>query len=162
MGICKEIVIVLSIQVVQDRISWHEKLGIYVLQCERRGNGHGSRCRTSVMTRFYIDLVVRLARCPGERMIIWTYAAIEFRIVNKRRHARTKSRASVPAARATSLAKHSSPRPQTAHHEKKTHIKTIAIYGIFKTRKMGKPKCTGNNSRFVTQPAIMFFSYYHS
>ena len=110
----------LSIQFVQDRISWHEKLGIYVLQCERRGNGHGSRRRTSVIRRFYINLVVRLAQCPGERMIIWTYAAIEFRIVNKRRHARTKSRASVPAARATSLAKHSSPRPQTAHHEKKT------------------------------------------
>ena len=71
-----------SIKFVLCRILRHEKVrGIYVLLCVRgevtaggsaphvREDGGGS----------IIDFMVKVAGGPGERMILWFYAAIDFR-----------------------------------------------------------------------------------
>ena len=82
------------------------------------------------------------------------------------RYARKKSRASVPAPRAASPVSRSIPSPaQTARTSREENytvrcISKLTRYKVFfKTRKMGKPKCTGNNSRFRNSPSQLCFVF---
>ena len=67
-----------------------------------------------------IDFMARVARCPGEGMILWSYAAIEFRSFMRGGGIRERHLLGHPSRR---RGPHLclQPQPHTAHHEKRAY-----------------------------------------